>query len=69
VEAAGAGALGVTFGGSNSYHAVAQDRGTLGDGRAVVVADLARSVRLAQAVGLGAMLVAVAVAMVRRNRG
>jgi adenosylcobinamide-phosphate synthase len=62
VEAASAGALGVTIGGSNSYGGVFQDRGTLGDGRAVDVADVARSVRLSQAVGLGAMLLAAGVA-------
>lgn len=69
VEAAGAGALGVTIGGSNAYDGVSEDRGTLGDGRAVVVADLPRSVRLSQVVGFGAMLVAGGVAVVRRGRG
>jgi adenosylcobinamide-phosphate synthase len=73
VESASAGALGVTIGGSNVYDGMAQDRGTLGDGRAVVVGDLPRSVRLSQAVGFGAMLVAVSVAaalrVVRRSRG
>lgn len=68
VEAASAGALGVTIGGSNTYDGTSEDRGTLGDGPAVVAADLARSVRLSQVVGLGAMLVAVVVA-VRRGRG
>jgi adenosylcobinamide-phosphate synthase len=66
VEAAAAGALGVTIGGSNSYHGTLQDRGTLGDGRPVMVADLARSVRLSQVVGLGAVLVAVGVASALR---
>ena len=79
VEAASAGALGVTVGGSNIYDGASEDRGTMGDGRAVVVADLARSVRLSQAVGFGALLVsvgvaavgvaAVGVAVVRRGRG
>jgi len=68
VEAASAGALGVTIGGSNTYDGTSEDRGTLGDGPAVVAADLPRSVRLSQVVGLGAMLVAVVVA-VRRGRG
>ena len=67
VEAASAGALGVTIGGSNIYDGASQDRGTLGDGRAVVVADLARAVRLSQAVSLGGILVAVASAG-RRGR-
>jgi adenosylcobinamide-phosphate synthase len=73
VEAASAGALGVTIGGTNVYDGGSQDRGTLGDGRVVVVSDLPRSVRLSQAVGVGAMLVAVGVAAgvsgVRRARG
>jgi len=64
VEAASAGALGVTIGGSNTYQGVSEDRGTLGDGRDVVVADLRRSVRLSQFVGFGAILVAVGVAVV-----
>lgn len=68
VEAACAGALGVTLGGANSYDGTPEDRGTLGDGRAVVVADLARSVRLSQAVGFGGILVAVGVAVLRRHR-
>jgi len=69
VEAASAGALGVTLGGSNVYDGAPEDRGTLGDGRAVVVTDLARSVRLSQAVGLGGILVALGVAVLRRGRG
>ena len=69
VEAASAGALGVSIGGSNTYDGVSQHRGTLGDGRVVVVADLPRSVRLSQVVGFGAMLVAAGVAVVRRGRG
>lgn len=63
VEAASAGALGVTIGGSNVYDGEVQHRGTLGDGREVVVGDLARSVRLSQTVGFGAMLVAAAVSV------
>ena len=68
VEAASAGALGVTIGGSNIYDGAREDRGTLGDGPAVVVADLARAVRLSQAVGFGAILAAVGVAVLRRGR-
>jgi len=68
VEAATAGALGVTIGGTNVYHGEAsQDRGTLGDGRAVVVEDLERSVRLSKSVGAGAILLAVALAAVRKR--
>ena len=74
VEAASAGALGLTLGGFNTYHGAFEDRGTLGDGAVVRVADVARSVRLSRAVGFGAMLVAVGVAAVRvaavgRGRG
>ncbi|HEY5247821.1 MAG TPA: cobalamin biosynthesis protein [Dermatophilaceae bacterium] len=69
VEAASAGALGVVLGGSSTYDGVSEDRGTLGDGRAVAVADLPRSVRLSRAVGFGAMLVAVGVSLMRRRRG
>jgi adenosylcobinamide-phosphate synthase len=69
VEAASAGALGVNIGGSNIYDGASEDRGTLGDGRAVVVADLSRAVRLSQAVGFGAMLVALGVAVLRLGRG
>jgi adenosylcobinamide-phosphate synthase len=69
VEAASAGALGVTIGGSNIYDGAQEDRGTLGDGPAVVVADLGRAVRLSQAVGFGGILVAVGVAVLRRGYG
>jgi adenosylcobinamide-phosphate synthase len=67
VEAASAGALGVTIGGSNVYGGLPEDRGTLGDGPAVVVADLGRAVRLSQAVGFGSILVAAGVAVLRRG--
>lgn len=69
VEAASAGALGVTIGGSNIYGGSPEDRGTLGDGPAVVVADLGRAVRLSQAVGFGGIVLAVGVAVLRRGRG
>lgn len=59
VEAAFAGALGVRLGGVNSYSGQAEDRGTLGSGPPPSVADLRRSVRLSQAVGLGALALAV----------
>jgi adenosylcobinamide-phosphate synthase len=60
VEAAFAGALDVRLGGVNSYGGRAEDRGTLGDGPAPGPAELRRSVRLSQAVGLAALAVAVA---------
>ena len=62
VEAASAGALGVSIGGSNIYDGTSEDRGTLGDGRPAAVGDLERAVRLSQAVGLGGILTAVSVA-------
>ena len=57
------------MGGLNTYDGSMEDRGTLGDGPAVAVADLSRSVRLSQVVGFGALLVAVGVAVARRGRG
>ncbi|ETT24004.1 Cobalamin biosynthesis protein cbiB [Rhodococcus rhodochrous ATCC 21198] len=62
VEAAFAGALGVTLGGVNVYHGVVEDRGTLGDGPAPEPGDIARGVRLAARVGAGALAVSAVVA-------
>jgi adenosylcobinamide-phosphate synthase len=59
VEAAFAGALGIRLGGRNVYGGQAEDRGTLGDGPAAVVADIARANRLKRAVSLVALAVAV----------
>jgi len=59
VEAAFAGALGVRLGGVNVYAGEVEDRGTLGDGRAVEVADVQRAVRLSRAVSLLSLVVAV----------
>ena len=59
VEAAFAGALDVCLGGRNVYHGTIEDRGILGDGRAVQVADIARASRLANAVSLSAVIIAV----------
>lgn len=61
VEAAFAGALGVRLGGVNEYSGVVEDRGTLGDGRAVTAADIRRANRLAMAVGTSAAGLAVLV--------
>ena len=66
VEAAFAGALGVRLGGTNVYDGVSEDRGELGSGPAPTPSDLARGVRLAQAVGVGSLLVAIAIAVGRR---
>ena len=59
IEAAFAGALGIRLGGRNVYHGVAEDRGTLGNGRTVAVSDIARASRLAAAVSLSALAIAV----------
>ena len=59
VEAAFAGALDVCLGGRNVYHGTIEDRGTLGNGRAVQIADIARASRLANAVSLSAVIIAV----------
>jgi adenosylcobinamide-phosphate synthase len=61
VEAAFAGALDVRLGGRNAYHGTVEDRGVLGNGRPVTVSDIARADRLAAAVSLSALAVAVLV--------
>lgn len=67
VEAAFAGALGVQLGGTNVYGDRVEHRPILGDGPVALPADIDRSVRLADAVGLGALAVSVFVAL-RRGR-
>jgi adenosylcobinamide-phosphate synthase len=69
VEAAFAGALGVRLGGRNIYHGQAEDRGVLGSGRPVEITDIARANRLAAAVSLLALGVAVALACTPLHRG
>jgi adenosylcobinamide-phosphate synthase len=66
VEAAFAGALGVQLGGRNVYEGKAEDRGLLGEGRPVQVGDVARAVRLADAVGLASVIIAVLLRVLRR---
>lgn len=61
VEGAFAGALGVRLGGVNVYRGVVEDRGQLGSGSRVRVADIPRTSRLAAAVGLGALAVALGI--------
>jgi len=53
IEGAFAGALGIALGGANRYGDVVEDRGRLGAGRAPIVADIGRAVRLRRAVGVG----------------
>ncbi|NUR96983.1 MAG: cobalamin biosynthesis protein, partial [Kribbellaceae bacterium] len=54
VEAAFAGALGLTLGGTNSYGSYTENRGTLGDGPPPTVADVRRTAQLAGRVGVAA---------------
>ena len=61
IEAAFAGALDVRLGGSNVYHGAVEDRGILGDGRTAQVADIARASRLANAVCITALIMAVVI--------
>jgi adenosylcobinamide-phosphate synthase len=61
VETAFAGALDIRLGGQNAYHGRVEDRGILGTGRPVAVADINRANRLAGAVSMSALLVAVVV--------
>ena len=69
VEAAFAGALGVTLGGVNRYGDRVENRGTLGDGPRPDAADIARAVRLSRLVGLGGLALAAAtVCVVSRRR-
>lgn len=62
VEASFAGALGVQLGGTNVYGNRVEHRPTLGHGRHPEVADIARSVRLADAVSVGALAVSAWIA-------
>ena len=62
VEAAFAGALGVTLGGRNSYGGVVEDRGELGFGPAPDPDDVGRANRLLVAVSAGAVAVAALLA-------
>lgn len=73
VESAFAAALGVRLGGLNTYDAVPEDRGVLGDGRDVAVADILRAIRLARAVSLSSLIAVIsarqaAIAAMPRHR-
>lgn len=65
VEAAFAGALGVRLGGVNVYEGAADDRGYLGDGRAVRGLDLPRATRLSGAIGWASAGLAVRIRLAR----
>lgn len=60
MEAAFAGALGVTLGGPLSYGGRVERRAPLGDGRAPTTADIARAARLSHAVGAAAAFICAA---------
>lgn len=68
VEAAFAGALDVTLGGTNTYEGHDETRGRLGEGPAPTRHDLRRSVRLSRVVGWAALAVSTAIAVATRSR-
>ena len=68
VEAAFAGALGVSLGGRTVYPHGVEDRPTLGDGRAPLSADLRAAIRLSRRTQRTAAVLAAAVAWRRRSR-
>ena len=67
VEAAFAGALGVRLGGRNVYAGRVEERGVLGNGRAVEVGDIARANRLARAVSATSLAFALLLAFLLRG--
>jgi adenosylcobinamide-phosphate synthase len=66
VEAAFAGALGIRLGGRNSYRGQVSQRGVLGEGPGAGAGDIPRANRLAAAVSLGALALAVLIRSARR---
>ena len=66
-EAAFAGALGVTLGGTNTYAGLAEERQSLGDGRVPEPADIGRAVRLCHATTAAAAIGAAAAAWLTRR--
>ncbi|WP_245865856.1 cobalamin biosynthesis protein [Prauserella marina] len=68
VEAAFAGALGVSLGGVTSYGGKVERRGPLGDGGGPTPADLRRAVRLSRLTGLAALAVTVAASVAATRR-
>ncbi len=67
VEAAFAGALGIRLGGRNAYRGRVEDRGVLGTGRAAAAEDIARANRLAAAVSLSGLAMAVLIHSIIRR--
>ncbi|MFL6160334.1 MAG: cobalamin biosynthesis protein [Marmoricola sp.] len=57
VEAAFAGSLGITLGGTNTYGEQTEDRARVGEGRPARTDDIARARRLARRVDVGALVV------------
>jgi adenosylcobinamide-phosphate synthase len=68
-EAAFAGALGVSLGGTNVYQGRAERRGTLGDGPPPEPADLDRAIRLSRLITASATVLAAATAYLLSARG
>jgi adenosylcobinamide-phosphate synthase len=68
VEAAFAGALGVTLGGPLTYAGVAELRPTMGKGPAPAAADVHRASRLSLAVGAAATVVCAGLSILRRRK-
>jgi adenosylcobinamide-phosphate synthase len=68
-EAAFAGALGVSLGGTNVYQGRAERRGTLGDGPPPGPADLNRAIRLSRLIAFAATVLCAAAAYLLSARG
>jgi len=68
IEAAFAGSLGITLGGTNVYGDRVEDRAVLGAGRPAEAHDIARARRLASRVNVGALVVATGLVAVLRSR-
>jgi len=68
VEACFAGALGLRLGGTNTYSGRTEERGFLGDGRPVEVADITRARRLCHLVSTASVALAMTYGLVRLRR-
>ena len=67
-EAAFAGALGVSLGGTNVYQGRAERRGTLGDGPPPGPADIDRAIRLSRLITVAAAVLAAAAYLLSRRQ-